>query len=69
MAVREILLYPRDKTDLRAMSNPVGAFNRHIKGVIEDLKDLPQNIIIADRAVIKTGILKAWNPELGWIQS
>lgn len=37
--------------------------------VIEDLKDLPQNIIIADRAVIKTGILKAWNPELGWIQS
>jgi hypothetical protein len=37
--------------------------------VIDDLKDLPQNIIIADRAVIKTGILKAWNPDLGWIQS
>ena len=37
--------------------------------VVGDLIDLPQNIIIADRAVIKTGILKAWNPDLGWIQS
>jgi hypothetical protein len=34
-----------------------------------ELKNLPQNIIIADRAVIKTGVLKAWNPELGWVQS
>jgi peptide deformylase len=39
MAVHEILLYPRDKTDLRAKSNPVRAFNRQIKGVIEDLKE------------------------------
>ncbi len=33
------------------------------------LKNPQENIIIVDRAVIKTGTLKAWNPQLGWIQS
>jgi peptide deformylase len=39
MAVREILLYPKDKTPLRAKSDPVHTFNRQTKRLIEDLKE------------------------------
>lgn len=39
MAVQKILLYPEDKTVLRAYSKPVGAINRHTYQLIEDLID------------------------------
>jgi peptide deformylase len=39
MAVREILLYPKDKTALRAISDPIHTFNRQTRRLIEDLKD------------------------------
>ena len=39
MAVREILLYPKARTDLRAKSEPVHVFNRQSRHLIEDLKD------------------------------
>ena len=39
MAVREILLYPKDKTALRAESDFIYTFNRQTKRLIEDLKD------------------------------
>jgi peptide deformylase len=38
MAVREILLYQRDKAILRAKSDPIHAFNRRTRHLIEDLK-------------------------------
>jgi peptide deformylase len=39
MAEREILLYPKDKIALRAKSDPIHAFNRHIRQLIKDLKE------------------------------
>jgi peptide deformylase len=39
MAVHEILLYPKNKTALRAISVPVHTFNRQTKHLIEDLKE------------------------------
>jgi peptide deformylase len=39
MAVREILLYPKDKAALRAISDPIHTFNRQTRRLIEDLKD------------------------------
>lgn len=77
MAVREILLYPRDKTDLRAKSNPVRAFNRHIKGVIEDLKETllahqdgiglaaPQIGVHSCIVVVRLGGRNDWDQEAG----
>ena len=41
MAVREILLYPKARTDLRAKSEPVHVFNRQSRHLIEDLKENP----------------------------
>jgi peptide deformylase len=38
MTVREILLYPNDKTALRARSETVHIFNKKTRGLIEDLK-------------------------------
>jgi peptide deformylase len=39
MAVREILLYPKDKAALRVKSDPIHTFNRQTKRLIEELKD------------------------------
>jgi len=77
MAVHEILLYPRDKTDLRAKSNPVRAFNRQIKGVIEDLKETllahqdgiglaaPQIGVHSRIVVVRLGGRNDWDQEAG----
>ena len=39
MAVREILLYTKDRQALRQKSTPVDGFNRDVKRAIRDLKD------------------------------
>jgi peptide deformylase len=39
MAVREILLYPKDKDALRERSEPVCTLNRQTRHLIKDLKD------------------------------
>ena len=39
MAVREILLYPKDKVALRAKSEPITVFNQQTRELIKDLKD------------------------------
>lgn len=39
MAVLEILLYPKDKTALRAKSDPVRTFNRQTRRLIGNLKE------------------------------
>jgi peptide deformylase len=39
MAVREILIYPKSKTALRARSSPIRTFNRQTRHLIGDLKD------------------------------
>ena len=39
MAVRSIVLYRENETALRKKSEPVRAINRHIKNLIQDLKD------------------------------
>ena len=39
MAVREILIYPQHKTELRQKSDPVLKVNRQVDLLIQDLKD------------------------------
>ena len=39
MAIHRILLYPKDKIALRAMSDPINSFNRHTMMLIRDLKE------------------------------
>lgn len=39
MAVREILLYPKDKTTLRSKSKPIRTLSRQTRHLIKDLKD------------------------------
>jgi peptide deformylase len=39
MTVRDILLYPKDKTILRAKSTYVEVFEQHTLDLIKDLKD------------------------------
>ena len=39
MAVQEILIYPRNKIALRTECDPIRAFNRQTRSLIQDLKD------------------------------
>jgi peptide deformylase len=42
MAVREILIYPKHKSELRRKSEPVKGVNRQVRRLIRDLKDTLQ---------------------------
>jgi len=39
MAIREVLLYPENKVELRRVSEPVPEVNIQVKGLVRDLKD------------------------------
>ncbi len=42
MAVREILVYPQHKAELRRRSEPISGFGRQVRRLIRDLKDTLQ---------------------------
>lgn len=77
MAVRGILLYPRYKTHLRAKSEPVHAFSRQTRHLIEDLKDTllahqdgiglaaPQIGVHLRMVVVRLGARNDWDCEAG----
>ncbi|MFZ2097763.1 MAG: peptide deformylase [Anaerolineales bacterium] len=77
MAVREILIYPKFKMELRAKSEPIQAFNRQIRQMIEDLKDTlmahqdgiglaaPQIGVHLRTVVVRLGGRNDWDPEAG----
>jgi peptide deformylase len=77
MAVREILIYPKFKMDLRAKSEPLQAFNRHTKQIINDLKDTlmahhdgiglaaPQISVHLRIVVVRLGGRNDWDPGAG----
>jgi peptide deformylase len=75
MAEREILLYPKDKFALRTKSDPINGFNRHIRQLINDLKEtlLCHNDAIGLAApqisehlrfvTVRLGAKSEWDPE------
>jgi peptide deformylase len=77
MATREILLYSKDKTALRAISKPVCSFDRQTKGLINDLKDsllahqngiglaAPQIGVHLRAVVVRLGAMNEWDTEAG----
>jgi peptide deformylase len=77
MAVREILLYPKDKTALRAKSDPIHLFNRHTRQLIKDLKETllahqdgiglaaPQIGVHSRMVDVRLGARNDWDHEAG----
>jgi peptide deformylase len=77
MAVREILTYPKFKTELRAKSKPVHAFNHKTRQMIGDLKGTlmahhdgiglaaPQIGVHLRTVVVRLGGRNDWDPEAG----
>ncbi len=77
MAVREILLYPKDRTALRAKSHPIHNFNRQTKHLIEDLKETmlahydgiglaaPQIGVHSRVVIVCLGARNEWDHEAG----
>jgi peptide deformylase len=75
--VREILLYPKDKTALRAKSDPIHLFNRHTRQLIKDLKETllahpdgiglaaPQIGVHSRMVVVRLGAMNEWDHEAG----
>ena len=77
MAVREILTYPKFKTELRAKSKPIHAFNHKTRRMIGDLKGTlmahhdgiglaaPQIGVHLRTVVVRLGGRNDWDPEAG----
>ena len=77
MAVRQVLIYPKFKTDLRAKSETIQAFNRQVRQTIIDLKDTlmahqdgigiaaPQIGVHLRTVVVRLGGRNDWDPEAG----
>jgi peptide deformylase len=77
MAVREILIYPKFKTELRAKSKPIQAMNRQTRQTIKDLKDTlmahqdgiglaaPQIGVHLRAVVVRLGGKNDWDREAG----
>jgi peptide deformylase len=77
MAVREILLYPKDKIPLRAKSKPIHTLNLQTRYLIEDLKDTllvhhegvglaaPQIGVHSRVVVFRLGARDDWDGEAG----
>jgi peptide deformylase len=77
MAVRKILIYPKDKMALRKNSTPVPAFNRQTRRLIEDLKDTllvhhngvglaaPQIGVHFRVVIVRLGARTEWDNEAG----
>jgi peptide deformylase len=77
MAVREILVYPKYKTKLRAKSEAIHAFNRQCRQLMEDLKDTllahqngiglaaPQIGAHLRMVVVRLGARNDWDSEAG----
>ena len=77
MAVREILTYPKFKTELRAKSKPIQTFNHKTRQMIEDLKGTlvahqggiglaaPQIGVHLRTVVVRLGGRNDWDPEAG----
>lgn len=77
MAVREILIYPKFKTELRAKSKPIQAVNRQTGRMIADLKDTvmahqdgiglaaPQIGVHLRTVVVRLGGKNDWDGEAG----
>lgn len=77
MTVRSILLFPKDKAVLRAKSEPVQAFNRQTRRLIEDLKDTllvhrngiglagPQIGVHLRVVIFRLGARTEWDSEAG----
>lgn len=75
MAVREILLYPKEKTDLRAKSETVETFNRPTRRLMKDLKETllahregvglaaPQIGVHSRVVVVRLGAQNDWDNE------
>lgn len=77
MAVRKILLYPKDKIALRAISDPINTINRHNMRLIQDLKETllsrsdgvglaaPQINVHLRVIVVRLGARDEWDCEAG----
>jgi peptide deformylase len=77
MAVREVLLYPKDKTALRAKSDSIRSVNQQTRSLIEDLKETllthhdgiglaaPQIGVHSRIIVVRLGGRNDWDQEAG----
>ena len=75
MAAREILIYPKNKTTLRAISKPARVFNRQTRDLIADLKETllahqegiglaaPQIGVLSRVVVVRLGGRNDWDQE------